>query len=146
MLVLAHRGASVAFAENTLAAFEGAIAMGADGVELDVRRTADMALAVHHDDVLGDERVIVETRRADLPPSVPLLSDALATCEGLAALNVVIKHWPEARDSDPTDQVVEPVAPLLHARDHPPAGPLLVSTLQLPHPHPVNALPTPHAT
>ncbi|HEY9558682.1 MAG TPA: glycerophosphodiester phosphodiesterase [Acidimicrobiales bacterium] len=132
MLVLAHRGASVAFAENTLAAFEGAIAMGADGVELDVRRTADMALAVHHDDVLGDERVIVETRRADLPPSVPLLSDALATCEGLAVVNVEIKNWPEDRDFDPTEQVAEAVVALLAERGELDDGRILVSSFHLP--------------
>src|SRR3546814_11090738 len=93
MLVLAHRGASVAFAENTMAAFEGAIAMGADGVELDVRRTGDMALAVHHDEVLADERVIVDTRRAGLPPRVPSLSAAPAKCEGPSVVKVEHMNW-----------------------------------------------------
>ena len=48
-LVLGHRGASHACPENTLAAFAQARAFGADGVELDVRRTADDRLVVHHD-------------------------------------------------------------------------------------------------
>src|SRR3546814_17480854 len=106
--------------------------MGADGVELDVRRTADMALAVHHDDVLGDERVIVETRRADLPPSVPLLSDALATCEGLAVVNVEIKNWPEDRGFDPPEPVAEAGAALLAERGALYAGPRLASSFPLP--------------
>ena len=62
MLVIAHRGASAAFPENTLAAFSGAVAQGADGVELDVRRTADGRLALSHDDTLPDGTVVVETR------------------------------------------------------------------------------------
>jgi glycerophosphoryl diester phosphodiesterase len=47
-LVIAHRGASRDAPENTVAAFEAAIALGADAVELDVRRTADGVLVVHH--------------------------------------------------------------------------------------------------
>jgi glycerophosphoryl diester phosphodiesterase len=47
----AHRGASREAPENTLAAFERALALGADGIELDVHRTADGAVVVHHDAV-----------------------------------------------------------------------------------------------
>lgn len=51
--VIAHRGAHGAFgdgrAENTLAAFERAVALGADGIELDVRRSADGELVIFHD-------------------------------------------------------------------------------------------------
>jgi glycerophosphoryl diester phosphodiesterase len=46
--VIAHRGASREAPQNTPAAFEAAIALGADAVELDVRRTADGVLVVHH--------------------------------------------------------------------------------------------------
>ncbi len=38
--------------ENTLAAFSRAIAMGADGIELDVHLSADGVLVVHHDEAL----------------------------------------------------------------------------------------------
>lgn len=48
-LVIAHRGASWDERENTLAAFERAIAVGADFVELDVQVSADGALVVFHD-------------------------------------------------------------------------------------------------
>ena len=47
--VLAHRGGSGPWPENTLEAFAGALRAGADGVELDVRRCADGELVVHHD-------------------------------------------------------------------------------------------------
>jgi glycerophosphoryl diester phosphodiesterase len=47
--VIAHRGASWDEKENTLPAFERAIALGADYVELDVQMSADDALVVFHD-------------------------------------------------------------------------------------------------
>ena len=46
---VAHRGASDVAPENTLAAVRAAVATGADHVEVDVRRTADRALVLHHD-------------------------------------------------------------------------------------------------
>lgn len=49
-LVWAHRGASKVAPENTLPAFEKAAELGADGVELDVQRTADGQLVVCHDE------------------------------------------------------------------------------------------------
>jgi len=48
--VFAHRGATASARENTLEAFAEARALGADGVELDVRRSRDGALVVHHDE------------------------------------------------------------------------------------------------
>ncbi|MFM9131198.1 MAG: glycerophosphodiester phosphodiesterase, partial [Actinomycetota bacterium] len=65
--IIAHRGASRAETENTLAAFRTAGRMGADAVELDVRRTLDGAMAVHHDDHLADGRNIVDLDAAELP-------------------------------------------------------------------------------
>ena len=44
-LVLAHRGARRQAPENTIPAFARAMELGADGVELDVHRTRDGALA-----------------------------------------------------------------------------------------------------
>ncbi|MGA9746063.1 MAG: glycerophosphodiester phosphodiesterase family protein [Nocardioides sp.] len=51
-LVVAHRGASTQAPENTLAAVHAAIAVGADAVEIDVRRTADGEFVVIHDQSL----------------------------------------------------------------------------------------------
>ena len=47
--VIAHRGASADERENTIPAFERAIELGADFVELDVQASADGALVVFHD-------------------------------------------------------------------------------------------------
>jgi glycerophosphoryl diester phosphodiesterase len=51
-LVIAHRGASAAAPENTIAAFELAVTQEADGIELDVHLSADGHPVVIHDDSL----------------------------------------------------------------------------------------------
>ena len=51
-VVMVHRGASALAPENTLLAYARALDCGADGVEADVRRTADGVLVLFHDDVL----------------------------------------------------------------------------------------------
>jgi glycerophosphoryl diester phosphodiesterase len=48
-LIFAHRGASEAFPEHTLAAYQRALDEGADGVECDVRLTRDGHLVCLHD-------------------------------------------------------------------------------------------------
>lgn len=53
--LIAHRGASRDHLENTLPAFQRALDLGADGVELDVHCTADGTVLVHHDAVLRGE-------------------------------------------------------------------------------------------
>lgn len=49
MEITAHRGASALYPENTMAAFRGAWALGADWVELDVQQTRDGQIVVLHD-------------------------------------------------------------------------------------------------
>ena len=49
MLIYAHRGASSDFTEGSKAAYEGAIAQGADGFESDVRLTKDRQIICYHD-------------------------------------------------------------------------------------------------
>jgi glycerophosphoryl diester phosphodiesterase len=79
-LVIAHRGAwGAGLAENTLAAFERAIELGCDMVELDVRRDADGVLVVAHD-----------------PPEAagepPRLAEALELCRGRIMVDVELKE------------------------------------------------------
>ena len=52
MLVLAHRGHHVEHPENTLAAFEAAVNLGADGIETDVQVTRDNVAVLFHDTVI----------------------------------------------------------------------------------------------
>jgi len=100
--VTAHRGNSVEFPENTLAAFRSGIELGADWLELDIFRTADGKLVVSHDrttDRVGDRSLdVVESTYAELlavdvatefrrrnrksvdecpPARIPLLEDVL---------------------------------------------------------------------
>ena len=49
MDITAHRGASVKYPENTMAAFVGAKNLGADWIELDVQQTKDKKIVVSHD-------------------------------------------------------------------------------------------------
>lgn len=66
--IIAHRGASRERPENTIAAFERAAELGADGCEFDVHRHPDGILRIHHDPLpIG----------SPLPPGVPTLEEVL---------------------------------------------------------------------
>src|SRR5581483_3094013 len=71
-LVIAHRGDSSEFPENTLPAFEAAVEIGCDLVELDYHESADGVMVVIHDDTLdrttdakelfGGEQIAVKSK------------------------------------------------------------------------------------
>src|SRR5262245_536844 len=113
--VIAHRGASRAERENTVAAFRRAAAMGAHAVELDVRRAGDGSLVVHHDAALADGRIIAVTDAADLPEHVPSLDAALDACAGMW-VNVEIKNDSSEPDFDPDEFVAGETMSLLARR------------------------------
>jgi glycerophosphoryl diester phosphodiesterase len=68
--VMAHRGASSEYPENTMPAFQAAVEAGADYIELDVHRTRDGEVVVVHDEGLSrvgaDERLVAEMTMAEL--------------------------------------------------------------------------------
>lgn len=113
-LVLAHRGVSSEFPENTIPAFRAARFHGADGVELDVRRTADHSLVVHHDARLADGRAIIETRSVEIPAEVPRLAEALDACEGMF-VNIEIKNMPGEPDFDESNAAASIVVDAVRA-------------------------------
>ncbi|MEY2958465.1 MAG: hypothetical protein RLZZ01_1033 [Actinomycetota bacterium] len=129
--IIAHRGASRAEHENTLAAFRRAGELGSDGVELDVRRTSDDRLVVHHDPYLPDGRSIVDTLRADLPAHVPDLVAAIDACAGMF-VNIEIKNDPTEPDHDPSDLVLHRTIAELERRtaDRERAGRWLISSFR----------------
>ena len=101
--IIGHRGSHDAArgpVENTLEAFEQAIAEGADWIELDVWRTADGGLVVYHDAHLPGlsqpltQSRLTQVRAAALPRGarVPTLSEALEVARGRVRTNVEIKH------------------------------------------------------
>lgn len=63
--VIAHRGLAGGLPENTLAAYRGAIALGVDAIEIDLRVTADGHVVVMHDDTV-DRTTDGHGRVADL--------------------------------------------------------------------------------
>jgi glycerophosphoryl diester phosphodiesterase len=110
--VFAHRGDARSEKENTLGAFLAAVTSGADGVELDVRRSADGALVVHHDAALDGLGPICELRVRDLPAHVALLSDAMGVLEPLV-VNVEIKNDRDEPGYDSTGSLSHDVVSLL---------------------------------
>jgi len=123
MLVLAHRGANRQAPENTVAAMARAVELGADGVELDVHRTADGHLVVRHDadtpaGPIGD---LTRDEVAEALPDVPTLGEVLDVCRG-TLVNVEVK--------DPDPRAVDVLVGLLGTR----AGldDVLVSSFHLP--------------
>jgi glycerophosphoryl diester phosphodiesterase len=95
-LLLGHRGANRLHLENTMPAFEAALEAGLHGVELDVQRTKDGVLLVHHDFHLPDGRLIaaLEFAQVRLPNgyAAPKLEEVLVWAKKTGAyLNIEIK-------------------------------------------------------
>ncbi len=82
-LVYAHRGGAALRPENTIPSFDHGLALGADGLELDVRLSSDGIVVVHHDDTLDR----TTDRRG---PIAALTADELA--------GVDAGHWFRAPD------------------------------------------------
>lgn len=96
-LVSAHRGGAGddRSAQNTLAAFETAIAAGCDYVEFDVRLTADATPVIFHDAMIDDGAVrrAIAGHRADefTPTTLLLLDDVLELVAGRVRAHVDLK-------------------------------------------------------
>ncbi|HSV92208.1 MAG TPA: glycerophosphodiester phosphodiesterase family protein, partial [Desulfobacterales bacterium] len=100
--VVAHRGAhGPGRPENTLAAFDAALAAGVWGLELDLRWTRDLVPVVVHDPdlrrVFGLDLTVGRIEAAELRrgcPQVPTLAEVLARYGGRAHLMVELKAEP----------------------------------------------------
>jgi glycerophosphoryl diester phosphodiesterase len=98
-LIIAHRGFSGRYVENTLASVRAALQLGVDLVEIDVQETRDGELIVFHDYRLRRicgargrvrDKTLVEIRR--LNPQVPTLRQVLCACRGKARVLIEIKR------------------------------------------------------
>ena len=116
--IIAHRGASYLAPENTLAAFRKAMEIGADGVEMDVQKTLDGGLVIHHDyiidlhtDISGRIYDMTEGELKDLDfgswkdvaykdEKIATLAEALALCRSMEGCAVQLE-MKSTMDNDP---------------------------------------------
>ncbi|HLC20904.1 MAG TPA: glycerophosphodiester phosphodiesterase [Candidatus Methylomirabilis sp.] len=108
-LNIAHRGASALAPENTMAAFDKALELGADALELDLHVSRDGELVVIHDDTLDRttdghglvyERSLEELKRLDAGrwfgegfagQRIPMLDEVLDRYAGKVPLALEVK-------------------------------------------------------
>jgi len=96
MLVIAHRGYHAAVPENSLAAFEAAVSVGANGIETDVRVSRDgLPVLVHDRVVVNAGETVAELTRAEIEKivghEIPTLDEALERVPGIL-WNIEIKN------------------------------------------------------
>ncbi len=107
--ITAHRGAATVAPENTIAAFNAAIAMGVDRIELDAMLTSDGKVVVFHDTdlrrIANDPRRIADMTLEQLRAidagtwfspefagtSIPTLDEAIIAASKGALLNIELK-------------------------------------------------------
>jgi glycerophosphoryl diester phosphodiesterase len=117
--VVAHRGACLRAPENTLAAFRLAVDIGADGIELDAKLTADGEIVIVHDTTLDRTtdgsgpvggRTLRELRALDAGSSfstafagerIPTLTEVFESLGQRCLINVELTNYASPRDSLP---------------------------------------------
>ena len=99
---LSHRGESDDAPENTLSAYKLAMERDSDGIELDIRLTADGEAACVHDETIervsGVRLAVSDATLAALRQyhPVPLLSEALAVLKPGKQMQIELKGpWPQ---------------------------------------------------
>ncbi len=88
-LLLGHRGAKSYAPENTIEAFELALQHGCDGLEFDVRLTADQQAVICHDPKFN--RVEIARAERQSVPKLPTLGDVLERFADRAFLDIELK-------------------------------------------------------
>jgi len=124
--VFAHRGASAHAPENTLAAFKLAAEQGADGIEFDVKLSADGQVVVHHDSTLdrtttGKGKIgdysLSELKKLDAGAwfgeayrgePIPTLAEIFETVGDKLFMNIELTNY-----ATPFDKLVDKVAELV---------------------------------
>ena len=109
--IIAHRGASAAAPENTMASIRQAVEEGADWTEIDVQETADGQVVVFHDsdfkkiadvDLKIWDATMEDLRNIDIGSSfapefkdqrVPTLAEVLAYCQGKIGVTIELKYY-----------------------------------------------------
>lgn len=131
--IIAHRGFSAQYPENTLSAIRAAVDAGADMVEIDVQLTKDNAIVVMHDKSvyrttngsgLVKDLTLEQIRALDAGSKfdpkfagerVPTLEEAIDAVHGKAMLNIEVK----AVDSEGARKhMAQQIANLLNSRNY----------------------------
>jgi glycerophosphoryl diester phosphodiesterase len=131
--IIAHKGASGLAPENTIAAFQKALELGVDQIELDVRHTLDEQIVVFHDqtldriarDTLGNrvtgdvhDFTLEEIKQFDVGSwfdsqysneRIPTLKEALDLVNGQCKVLIEIKHMDHPHYHDFAEKLVEVV-------------------------------------
>jgi glycerophosphoryl diester phosphodiesterase len=103
MKIIAHRGFSAQYPENTLLAFKKAIEAGADGIETDLRLTLDNEIILFHDanlkkyvglDAKPEDFSILQLKEFDMgrEKNIPILNELLELVAGKVTLILEIKY------------------------------------------------------
>jgi glycerophosphoryl diester phosphodiesterase len=127
--VFGHRGSRVPGPENTVESIDAALTAGADGVEIDVRRSADGDLVVVHDarmPKVGGRAVLRRTTAELAARGIPRLDDVLDGWAGRGRLIIEIKNQPGQPDFDaPRERTAHTLVDVLRRRGlgGVPAGP-----------------------
>jgi len=106
MKIIAHRGLSAQYPENTLLAFRKAIEAGADGIETDLRLTLDNEIILFHDrnikkhtgiNTKPESLSLLALKEFDIGRGevIPTLNEFLELVEGKVTLILEIKYNPE---------------------------------------------------
>jgi len=133
-MVIAHRGFSGQYPENTLSAFQAAIDIGVDAIELDVTLSSDRHLVVIHDDTLDrttdgtgkvKHRSLAELKKLDAGSwfdprfnyeKIPTLEEVLDLAGDRIKINIEIK--PEIYEPDhPSDSAETQVMSLVQSKN-----------------------------
>lgn len=112
--IWAHRGVASFYPENTIEAFQEAVAMGAEGIELDVRLSRDGEIIVFHDETLrrlaGIKRQIQDMHWSELEQirlqgflfagTIPTMREVFETLAGTPLkLNIEVKSYIRNNDT-----------------------------------------------
>jgi glycerophosphoryl diester phosphodiesterase len=127
--IVAHRGSSSSYPENTLESYQAALDAHADVIECDVRMSRDGVAVIMHDEDVSrttdgegfvHELTLVELKRLDASrgagarAEIPTLREVLELVDGHAGINVEIKNMPGERSFDsPAEAAAEAAVRLL---------------------------------
>jgi glycerophosphoryl diester phosphodiesterase len=118
--LIGHRGAPRDCPENTIPSFLRALELGADGVVLDVHRTRDGVIVVHHDETVRDDGPRIDALGHDaLRAIMPTLAEVLAALDGRADVFVELKGRGVERETiDVIRRSPAPSRCAVHSFDH----------------------------